>query len=108
MLLRREKRRAYYQKHKIDQCKKLLNEYSFNAIQRIKESYYVDIEAMVEQYSYKHVFIKYFGKNLDYVLAYIRKVMKIYLIAALTVCNDVQNICKLNNFKSINFDNYEV
>ena len=41
-------------------------------------------------------------------MAYVRKVMRIYTIAALTIYNDASNLCKMNGFQRINSDNYQV
>ena len=48
-------------------------------------------------------------KSADgYIMAYIRKLMKIYVIAALTICNDADNLCKINGFRRIDSDSYQV
>ena len=48
-------------------------------------------------------------KNSDgYVCAYIKKLMKIYFIAALVICDDAKNICSENGFLKINGDDYRV
>lgn len=44
----------------------------------------------------------------NYVEAYIKKLMKIYFIAAVTVYDDTKNICKENNFFRIATDSYRV
>ncbi len=41
-------------------------------------------------------------------MAYTRKLMKIYAIAALTISNESRNICKYNGFRRISADSYEV
>ena len=47
--------------------------------------------------------------NIDgYVCAYIKKLMKIYFIAALTICDDAKNICFENGFMRINGDDYRI
>lgn len=39
-----------------------------------------------------------------YVDAYIKKMMKIYFIAAIVICDDAKNICKENGFLQITAD----
>ena len=50
------------------------------------------------------------NKNIydSYVAAYINKVMRIYFIAALVICDDGKNICAENDFKRISSDEYNV
>lgn len=43
-----------------------------------------------------------------YVKAYIKKVMKIYFVAALVICDDARNICRENGFLRIEGDDYRV
>lgn len=45
-------------------------------------------------------------RNVEgYIMAYVRKVMRIYTIAALTIYNDANNLCKINGFRRIDSDN---
>ncbi len=43
-----------------------------------------------------------------YVGAYIKKIMKIYFIAAIVICDETGNICKENGFSHITMDDYRV
>ena len=53
---------------------------------------------MAYLYSLCHCAISTKRDKDGYIMAYIRKIMKIYAIAALTVYNDANNICKINGF----------
>lgn len=59
-------------------------------------------------YSLCHCAISMKRDEDGYVTAYIRKLMKIYIVAALTICNETNNICKINGFKRIDADSYSV
>ncbi|MDO4470617.1 MAG: hypothetical protein Q4C84_12300 [Bacillota bacterium] len=41
-------------------------------------------------------------------LAYIKKVMKIYFIAALVIADDAKNLCIENNFERLYDDDYRI
>lgn len=43
-----------------------------------------------------------------HVTAYIKKLMKIYLIVAMTISDDGRNLCRENGFRQINCDDYRV
>ena len=44
----------------------------------------------------------------NYCWKYIRKLMRIYVIAAITVCTEADNICKINGFRRVDSDSYQV
>ena len=46
--------------------------------------------------------------NAEHVKEYIKKLMKIYVIAAITISNDSQNLCIENGFRQVNCDDYRV
>lgn len=59
-------------------------------------------------YSLYHCAISPKRNKKGYTIAYIRKLMRIYTIAALTVCNDANNLCRVNGFQRIDVENYQV
>ena len=59
-------------------------------------------------YSLYHCAISTKREKDEYIMAYIRKLMRIYAIAALTVYSDANNICKINGFRRIDSDSYQV
>lgn len=59
-------------------------------------------------YSMYHCAISTKKDKEEYIMAYTRKLMKIYAIAALTISNESRNICKYNGFRRISVDSYEV
>ena len=59
-------------------------------------------------YSLCHCAVRPKRSDEGYIMAYVRKVMRIYTIAALTIYNDASNLCKMNGFQRINSDNYQV
>lgn len=56
------KSKSYYQEHKIEQCKKLLDVYSFNAIERIKTAHESEVAFLTDKYPFDHCCVKYFKK----------------------------------------------
>lgn len=59
-------------------------------------------------YSLYHCAISTKRDKDGYIMAYIRKLMRIYAIAAITVCNEADNICKINGFRRVDSDSYQV
>lgn len=59
-------------------------------------------------YSLYHCAISAKKDETGYVVAYIRKLMKIYTIAALTISDESNNICRIHKFRRIDSDNYQV
>ena len=59
-------------------------------------------------YSLYHCTISTKRDKDGYIMAYIRKLMRIYAIAAITVCNEADNICKINGFRRVDSDSYQV
>lgn len=60
--MQKEKNDTYYQKHKIEQCKKLLDVYSFNAIKRIKTANELKVALLIEKYPFYNCCMQYFKK----------------------------------------------
>lgn len=58
----RNKSKKYYQDHKIEQCKRLLNVYSFNTIKRIKTAHEAEVAYLVAKYPFYDCCIQYFKK----------------------------------------------
>ena len=42
--------------------------------------------------------------DMDYAMAYIRKLMKIYAMAAIIISRDADNLCKINGFRKVNLN----
>ena len=59
-------------------------------------------------YSLYHCAISAKREKEGYIMAYIRKLMRIYIIAALTVHDDASNLCKINGLRRIDADSYQV
>lgn len=59
-------------------------------------------------YSLYHCAVSAKKEEAGYVVAYIRKLMKIYVIAALTISDEANNICRIHKFRRIDSDNYQV
>ena len=47
-------------------------------------------------------------KYEGYVVAYIKKVTRIYFVGALTIYNDTRNLYKENNFRAISMEDYRI
>ena len=93
----------YFEKNFNRLCKK-------NRLQKYKYAYQECYDACQLAYMYS-IYQCSVNKNKIYdwyVDAYIKKVMKIYFIAAIVICDDVQNICKENDFARIAVDDYRV
>lgn len=58
----RNKNKKYYQDHKIEQCRKLLDVYSFNTIKRIKMSHEAEVASLVDKYPFYNCCMQYFRK----------------------------------------------
>ena len=59
-------------------------------------------------YSLYHCAVSAKRNKEGYIMAYTRKLMRIYVIAALTISNDANNLCKINGFRRIDSDSYQV
>lgn len=59
-------------------------------------------------YSLYHCAISTKRCEEGYIIAYVRKVMRIYAIAAIAICDDANNLCKINGFQRVDADSYQV
>lgn len=59
---RSEEKKTYYQTHKIEFCKKLLDVYCFNAISRIKGDHESEVDILARKYPYNDYCVRYFKK----------------------------------------------
>lgn len=77
-----------------------------------KDTYYYqecyDASQLAYLYSIYQCSIKDIRGKECYVLAYIKKVMKIYFIEALVIADDAKNLCIENNFERLYDDDYRI
>ena len=92
-------------------CEKIFNKLcKINGIHKYKYAYQECYDACQLAYIYSIYRCSASVLNIHdwYVCAYINKMLKIYFIAALAVCDDAKNICTENGFLRINGDDYRV
>ena len=139
---KKEYARRYYEKHKVDICKKVLNERASNSIETIQAKY----PEAVERYLQLYPFDQYGERNIQnilyrnglrpsqaayadcygngmlaylysihrcaamgchYVVPYIKKMIRIYMLCTLVVYNDSGNLCRANGFREVRLDGDE-
>jgi len=139
---RKEYRKKYYQEHRYDLCKNLINDGTHKRLILLYENHGNEINKYLLKYPFDEFGDKTIKKHLyrmqiyksnsiyddcydagmtaylysvyqcastakDYVVPYINKVVRIYILCAIVVANEVKNICKENNFKTIYLDKYD-